>query len=139
MGIRRPDFTRRVAVTGLGIISPIGQDKDTVWDSLVNGRSGLKRITRWDPTPYEAQISGEVEFDGTQWMDFKAIRRTDRNVVMGVASAKQALADSGLEITDANRDDIGVIYGSGGGGPYLLMENREKWQTSGARTVSPFF
>jgi 3-oxoacyl-[acyl-carrier-protein] synthase II len=139
MGIRRPDFSRRVAVTGLGIISPIGQDKDTVWDSLVNGRSGLKKITRWDPTPYEAQISGEVEFDGTQWMDFKAIRRTDRNVVMGVASAKQALDDSGLEITDANRDDIGVIYGSGGGGPYLLMENREKWQTSGARTVSPFF
>jgi beta-ketoacyl-acyl-carrier-protein synthase II len=139
MGIRRPDFSRRVAVTGLGIISPIGQDKDTVWDSLVNGRSGLKKITRWDPTPYEAQISGEVEFDGTEWMDFKAIRRTDRNVVMGVASAKQALADSGLEITDANRDDIGVIYGSGGGGPYLLMENREKWQTSGARTVSPFF
>jgi 3-oxoacyl-[acyl-carrier-protein] synthase II len=139
MGIRRPDFSRRVAVTGLGIISPIGQDKDTVWDSLVNGRSGLKKITRWDPTPYEAQISGEVDFDGTEWMDFKAIRRTDRNVVMGVASAKQALADSGLEITDANRDDIGVIYGSGGGGPYLLMENREKWQTSGARTVSPFF
>jgi 3-oxoacyl-[acyl-carrier-protein] synthase II len=137
--MRRPDFSRRVAVTGLGIISPIGQDKDAVWDSLVNGRSGLKRITRWDPTPYEAQISGEVDFDGTQWMDFKAIRRTDRNVVMGVASAKQALADSGLEITEANRDDIGVIFGSGGGGPYLLMENREKWLTSGARTVSPFF
>ncbi len=139
MGIRRPDFSRRVAVTGLGIISPIGQDKDTVWDNLVNGRSGLKKITRWDPTPYEAQISGEVEFDGTQWMDFKAIRRTDRNVVMGVASAKQALADSGLVVDEGNRDDIGVIYGSGGGGPYLLMENREKWQTTGARTVSPFF
>ena len=140
MPYRRPDFSRRVAVTGLGIVSPIGQDKDSVWDSLVNGRSGLKKITRWDPTPYEAQISGEVnDFDGTQWMDFKAIRRTDRNVVLGVASAKQALADSGLEITDANRDDIGVIFGSGGGGPYLLMENLQKWEKSGARTVSPFF
>ena len=138
--MRRPDFSRRVAVTGLGIISPIGQDKDSVWDSLVHGRSGLKKITRFDPSPYEAQVAGEVnDFDGTQWMDFKAIRRTDRNVVMGVAAAKQALADSGLEITDDNRDDIGVIFGSGGGGPLLLMENTENWRNKGARTVSPFF
>ncbi len=139
MGIRRPDFSRRVAVTGLGIISPVGQDVATAWDNLVNGRSGLKKIARWDPTPYEAQVSGEIEFDGTQWMDFKAIRRTDKNVVMGVASAKQALADSGLEITEQNRDDIGVIFGSGGGGPLLMMDNVEKWEKTGARTVSPFF
>jgi beta-ketoacyl-acyl-carrier-protein synthase II len=140
MPYRRPDFSRRVAVTGLGIISPVGQDKDTVWDNLVNGRSGLKKITRWDPSPYEAQVSGEVnDFDGTKWMDFKAIRRTDRNVVFGVAAAKQALEDSGLQVTDGNRDDIGVIFGSGGGGPYLLMENLNKWRDSGARTVSPFF
>jgi 3-oxoacyl-[acyl-carrier-protein] synthase II len=138
--MRRPDFSRRVAVTGLGIISPIGQDIDTVWDSLVHGRSGLKRITRWDPSPYEAQAAGEVnDFDGTQWMDFKAIRRTDRNVVMGVAAAKQALADSGLEVTADNRDDIGVIFGSGAGGPLMLMEQRLNWENKGARTVSPFF
>jgi 3-oxoacyl-[acyl-carrier-protein] synthase II len=138
--MRRPDFNRRVAVTGLGVISPIGQDVDTVWDNLVKGQSGLKRITRWDPSPYEAQASGEInDFDGTKWMDFKAIRRTDRNVVMGVAAAKQALTDSGLEITPDNRDDIGVIFGSGGGGPLLLMENTVNWQTKGARTVSPFF
>ena len=55
MGIRRPDYNRRVAVTGLGIISPVGKDIDTAWDNLMNGRSGLKRITRWDPTPYEAR------------------------------------------------------------------------------------
>ncbi len=140
MPMRRPDFSRRVAVTGLGIISPIGQDKDTVWDNLVNGRSGLKKITRWDPTPYEAQVAGEIEnFDGTQWMDFKAIRRTDKNVVMGVAAAKQALQDSGLVVDDGNRDDIGVIFGSGGGGPLLLMDNTEAWRNKGARTVSPFF
>ena len=139
MPFRGPDFNRRVAVTGLGIISPVGQDVDTAWDNLTHGRSGLKKITRWDPTPYEAQIAGEVEFDGTQWMDFKAIRRTDRNVVLGVAAAKQALADSGLVVDEDNRDDIGVIFGSGGGGPYLLMENLEKWHNSGARTVSPFF
>ena len=61
MGIRRPDFSRRVAVTGLGIISPIGQDIDTVWDNLSNGRSGLNEITRWDPTPYEAQDRGRSQ------------------------------------------------------------------------------
>ena len=140
MPYRRPDFSRRVAVTGLGIISPVGQDVDTVWDNLTHGRSGLKQITRWDPEPYEAKVSGEVnDFDGTQWMDFKAIRRTDRNVVFGVAAAKQALADSGLVVDDSNRDDIGVIFGSGGGGPNLMMDNVEKWENSGARTVSPFF
>ncbi|CAN5801716.1 beta-ketoacyl-ACP synthase II [soil metagenome] len=138
--MRRPDFNRRVAVTGLGIISPIGQDVESAWDSLVHGRSGLKRITRWDPSPYEAQVSGEVnDFDGTKWMDFKAIRRTDRNVVLGVAAAKQALADSGLEVSTENRDDIGVIFGSGGGGPLLMMDNIRNWNEKGARTVSPFF
>ena len=137
--MRRPDFSRRVAVTGLGVISPIGQDVDTVWQSLVEGRSGLARITRWDPTPYEAQVAGEVDLDAARWMDFKAARRTDRNVVMGVAAAKQALEDSGLKVTPENRDDLGVIFGSGAGGPYLMMENKVVWDTKGARTVSPFF
>src|SRR5215208_4340053 len=138
--VRRPDFSRRVAVTGLGVISTIGQDIETMWDSLSAGKSGLKRITRWDPTPYEAQAAGEInDFDGTQWMDFKAIRRTDRNVVMGVAAAKQALADSDLKVDESNRDDIGVVFGSGGGGPLLLMENTNAWREKGSRTVSPFF
>ena len=138
--MRRPDFSRRVAVTGLGVISPIGNDIETVWANLSAGNSGLKRITRFDPSPYEAQAAGEVnDFDPNQWMDFKAVRRTDRNVVMGVAAAKQALADSGLEIGPENRDDVGVIFGSGGGGPQLIMDNKEAWETKGARTVSPFF
>ena len=138
--MRRPDYTRRVAVTGLGIISPIGQDIDTAWSNLVEGRSGLKRITRFDPSPYEAQVAGEVnDFDPNAWMNFKEVRRTDRNVVLGVAAAKQALADSGLEITDENRDEIGVIFGSGGGGPQLIMDAKAAWDLKGARTVSPFF
>jgi 3-oxoacyl-[acyl-carrier-protein] synthase II len=138
--MRRPDYTRRVAVTGLGIISPIGQDIDSAWSNLVEGHSGLKRITRFDPSPYEAQAAGEVnDFDPNAWMNFKEVRRTDRNVVLGVAAAKQALADSGLEITDENRDEIGVIFGSGGGGPQLIMDNKDAWDTKGPRTVSPFF
>jgi 3-oxoacyl-[acyl-carrier-protein] synthase II len=138
--MRRPDFNRRVAVTGMGIISPVGSDLETVWGNLVAGRSGLRRITRFDPSPYEPQAAGEVDdFEPTKWMDFKAIRRTDKNVVFGVAVAKMALADSGLEVTDENRDDIGVIFGSGGGGPQLIMDNKTLWETKGARSVSPFF
>lgn len=138
--MRRPDYDRRVAVTGLGIISPIGQDVETAWSNLVEGRTGLRRITRFDPSPYEAQANGEVDdFDPTAWMNFKEVRRTDRNVVFGVAAAKQALADSGLEVSDDNRDDIGVIFGSGGGGPQLIMDAKQAWDTRGARTVSPFF
>jgi 3-oxoacyl-[acyl-carrier-protein] synthase II len=138
--MRRPDFSRRVAVTGLGVISPIGNDVETVWRNLSEGNSGLRRITRFDPSPYEAQAAGEVnDFDPNQWMDFKAVRRTDRNVVFGVAAAKQALTDSGLEITNENRDEIGVIFGSGGGGPQLIMDNKTIWETKGARSVSPFF
>jgi 3-oxoacyl-[acyl-carrier-protein] synthase II len=138
--MRRPDPNRRVAVTGLGVISPIGQDVETVWRNLSAGNTGLKRITRFDPSPYEPQAAGEInDFEPSKWMDFKAARRTTRNVVMGVAAAKQALADSGLEITSENRDDIGVVFGSGGGGPELIMDNKEVWENRGARAVSPFF
>ena len=138
--MRKPDFTRRVAVTGLGIVSPIGSDVDTVWQHLVDGVSGLSHITYWDPTPYDCQVSGEVrDFDPAAWMNFKEVRRTDKNVVLGVAAAKKALAHSGLEVDDANRDEIGVYFGSGGGGSRLLMDNRHTWETKGARAVSPFF
>src|SRR3989304_3296766 len=135
-----PAPPRRVAVTGLGIISPIGQDIETAWTNLVEGNSGLKRITRFDASIYEAQAAGEVnDFDPNAWMNFKEVRRTDRNVVLGVAAAKMALADSGLEITDDNRDEIGVIFGSGGGGPQLIMDAKEAWDTKGGPTGRPFF
>jgi 3-oxoacyl-[acyl-carrier-protein] synthase II len=140
MPIRRPDYNRRVAVTGLGLISPVGNDIATAWDNLVHGRTGIKPVTRWDTTPYGVQGAGEVtDFDPNHWMDFKAVRRTDRNVTMGVAAAKQALADSELEVTPENRDDIGIIFGSGGGGPRLMIDNKTVWDERGARAVSPFF
>jgi 3-oxoacyl-[acyl-carrier-protein] synthase II len=138
--MRRPDYTRRVAVTGLGVVSPIGLDVDTVWHNLVEANSGIRRITRWDPSSHECKAAGEVDdFDPAEWMDFKAARRTDRNVHFAVAVAKQALADAGLEITTDNRDEIGVFFGSGAGGPQLLMENWMIWQGGRARGVSPFF
>ena len=138
--MRKPDYNRRVVVTGLGVVSPIGNDKDEVWESLTAGRSGIGEITHFDTTPYEHKAGGEVHgFDVTKYWNFKDARRTETTVHFAVASAKQAIADSGLEITDANRYDIGVIYGSGGGGQGLFISNQEIWRTRGARSVSPFF
>ncbi len=138
--MRRPDFDRRVAVTGLGIISPVGTNVTTAWDNLVNGVSGLRLITRWDPEITPCHAAGEVsDFDPKEWMNFKAVRRTDKNVVFGVAAAKQALADSGLEIDEQMAEEVGVIFGSGVGGPGLMADAIETLATKGTKAVSPFF
>ncbi len=138
--MRKPDYTRRIAVTGMGVVSPIGNDTDAVWESLVNGRTGIGEITHFDTTPYEHKAGGEVhDFDVTKYWNFKDARRTDTTVHFAVASARMALADSGLEITDENRYDVGVVYGSGGGGQGLFINSQAIWRTKGARSVSPFF
>jgi beta-ketoacyl-acyl-carrier-protein synthase II len=138
--MRRPDFDRRVAVTGLGIISPVGTNIPTAWKNVVDGNTGLNRITRWDPEVTTCHAAGEVsDFDPKEWMNFKAVRRTDKNVVFGVAAAKQALADSGLEIDSDNAEDIGVIFGSGVGGPGLMADAIDTLESRGAKAVSPFF
>ena len=94
--VRQPDFTRRVVVTGLGVISPVGNDKDTAWSALVNGRSGLAEITKFDASGYAQRWAGEVkDFDPGQWMDHKAMRRSEATMWFGVAAAKQAVADAG--------------------------------------------
>ena len=102
--MRSPDHTRRVVVTGLGVISPVGNDKDTAWTNLIEGHSGLDVLTRFDVTPYEHKAGGEVrDFEAVEWMDAKAVRRSEREMHYGVAAAKQALTDSGFEIDDSNR------------------------------------
>ena len=138
--MRRPDFDRRVAVTGLGIISPVGTNVTTAWDNLVNGVSGLRLITRWDPEITPCHAAGEVsDFDPKEWMNFKAVRRTDKNVVFGVAAAKQAVAHAGLEIDEELAEEVGVIFGSGVGGPGLMADAMESLATKGTKGVSPFF
>src|SRR6476646_4676637 len=138
--MRQPDFTRRVVVTGLGVISPVGNDKDTAWASLVNGRSGLGVITKFDPGPYAHKWAGEVhDFDAAQWMDHKAVRRSEPSMWYGVDAAKQAVADAGLEITDENREDIGVVCGSGAGGQNLMIENWKVLTEKGPGRVAPTF
>ncbi len=138
--MRKPDYDRRVAVTGLGVISSVGNDVATVWRNLVDGVSGLGQITRFDTTPYDAKLGGQVEdFDATAWMDAKAARRSEPSLHFGVAAAKQALADSGFEITDENRTDVGVIFGSGAGGQMLMIDNYVSMKARGPRTVAPTF
>jgi 3-oxoacyl-[acyl-carrier-protein] synthase II len=138
--VRRPDYDRRVAITGLGVISPIGNDIPTVWHNLSHGVSGLAELTRFDVSRYEHKWGGEVkDFDAADWMDPKHARRTESSVHFGVAAAKQALADSGLEITDANREEVGVIFSSGAGGQGLMIDSWISLQDKGPRSVAPTF
>ncbi len=138
--MRKPDYDRRVVVTGLGVISSVGNDVATAWGNLVNGVSGLGQITRFDTTPYEAKLGGEVhDFVAADWMDAKAARRSESSMHFGVAAAKQALADSGFELTDENRTEVGVIFGSGAGGQTLMIDNYVAMKERGPRTVAPTF
>jgi len=138
--LRRPDYDRRVVVTGLGVISPVGNDVQTAWDNLIRGVSGLGEITHFDPSPYEHRIAGEVrDFTATDWMDAKAVRRSESSMHFGVAAAKQAVADSGFEVTDENRADVGVVFGSGAGGQQLMIENYALLHERGPRAVAPTF
>ncbi len=138
--MRRPDYDRRVVVTGLGVISPVGNDSATAWANLVGGVSGLAEITYFDTTPYEAKAAGQVrDFRAADWMDAKAARRSESSLHFGVAAAKQALADSGFELSDENRTEVGVIFGSGAGGQQLMIDNYAALQGRGNRTVAPTF
>jgi 3-oxoacyl-[acyl-carrier-protein] synthase II len=138
--VRQPDYNRRVVVTGLGVVSPVGNDKQTAWDSLMNGRSGLGEITKFDVSPYEQKAAGEVkDFAPTDWMDAKAARRSEASLHYGVAAAKQAIADAAFEITDANREDVGVVFGSGAGGQSLMIDNFQVLKEKGPQRVAPTF
>jgi 3-oxoacyl-[acyl-carrier-protein] synthase II len=138
--VRSPDHTRRVVVTGLGVVSPVGNDKDTAWKNLLDGHSGLGEITRFDATPYDHHIAGEVrDFDPSAWMEHKAVRRSEHEMHFGVAAAKQAIADAGYEINDSNRTDVGVVFGSGAGGQLLMIDSFAVLKERGHDRVPPTF
>jgi len=131
---------RRVVITGLGIVSPVGNDISTAWDNIVNGRSGIGRITRFDPSALTTHIAGEVkDFDVTQYVPAKEARQMDTFIHYGVAAGMQAWRDSGLEVTEANADRIGVIVGSGIGGLPRIEETQTEMLAKGPRRISPFF
>ncbi|HBT34364.1 MAG TPA: beta-ketoacyl-[acyl-carrier-protein] synthase II [Pusillimonas sp.] len=131
---------RRVVITGLGIISPVGNDIDNAWSNLVSGRSGVSHITRFDASGLNAQIAAEVkDFDVTDYMSAKEAKQMDTFIHYGVAAGVQAWKDAGLDVNEQNADRIGVIVGSGIGGLPRIEETQSEYLSRGARRISPFF
>jgi 3-oxoacyl-[acyl-carrier-protein] synthase II len=131
---------RRVVVTGMGIVSPVGNTLDSAWDSIINGRSGIAPITHFDATQFATRIAGQVrDFDPTQWISSKDARKMDEFIHYGVAASFMALEDSGLEVTDANAERIGAMIGSGIGGILGIEEQTAKYLEGGPRKISPFY
>ncbi|SFF32535.1 3-oxoacyl-[acyl-carrier-protein] synthase II [Fontimonas thermophila] len=131
---------RRVVVTGLGIVSPVGNDVDTAWKNILAGKSGIGPITGFDVSAFTTKFAGQIkDFRPEEWMNPKDVKRTDPFIHYGVAAAKQAIRDAGLDITDANRDRIGVGVGSGIGGIGTIEAECQKLHGGGPRKVSPFF
>lgn len=131
---------RRVVVTGLGIVSPVGSTVDSAWANILAGKSGISPITKYDVTQFTTKFAGLVrDFRAEDWMSVKDIKRTDEFIQYGVAAAKQAIKDAGIEVTDANRDRIGVCVGSGIGGIGSIEQECHALAKGGPRKVSPFF
>jgi 3-oxoacyl-[acyl-carrier-protein] synthase II len=136
--MRNGEQRRRVVITGLGLISPLGRDVESTWAALQQGRSGIGRITRFDPTGLETTIAGEVkDFDPLTYLDRKEVRRTDRFAQFSVAAAAHALADAKLEVTADIGARVGVAFGSGIGGVSTLVDNIISHDKD-PRKVSPF-
>ncbi|WP_439647779.1 beta-ketoacyl-ACP synthase II [Collibacillus ludicampi] len=130
---------RRVVVTGLGVVSPVGNDVPTFWNSLIEGKSGIRRIDRFDPSDYPCQIAGIVrDFNPEDYIDKKEVRRMDRFAHYAVAASLQAVRDAGLKITEENAENVGVYIGSGIGGIETLVEQTLILHERGPRRVSPF-
>lgn len=129
----------RVVITGIGAISPLGLDVESTWQSVVNGKSGIAPITRFDASHHETKFAAEVKgFDPQAALGRKDARRMDRFVQFAVVAAQQALADAKLEINDSNRDRIGSIIGTGIGGVGTLVSESETLREKGPRRISPF-
>ncbi|MGB5773025.1 MAG: beta-ketoacyl-ACP synthase II [Crocosphaera sp.] len=130
---------KRVVVTGLGAITPIGNTLTEYWEGLISGRSGIAEITRFDAAQHRCRIAGEVKgFDPHDYLDPKEAKRMDRFCQFGVSASLQALADSKLVINDLNADQVGVIIGTGVGGIKVLEDQQEIYLNRGPSRSSPF-
>ena len=133
-------MTRRVVVTGIGMVTPVGNDSASAWQALCEGRSGVGPITHFDASDYDTRIAAELkDFDVSPYMDRKEARRNDPFVHYAMAASKQALADSGIEVTEELADDFGVIIGSGIGGLNSCEDQFKILFDRGPDRVSPFY
>lgn len=131
---------RRVVVTGLGVISPVGIDVPSAWDAIINGRSGIGLITRFNSAAFNTHIAGEVKgFDPAKYMSGKEARRYDSFIHYGIAAAKEALFDAGITANPSNPERYGLSIGSGIGGLPLIQETYAAYLAGGPRKISPFF
>lgn len=130
---------RRVVVTGIGLLTPLGNDTASTWGALVAGRSGIGRITSFDVSAYEYSIAGELKgFEPEAHVDAKLLRRVDRSSVLAMAASKQAVTDAGLDIANEPPGTVGVVLGTGIGGAHLIVESQQVLDAKGPRRVSPF-
>jgi 3-oxoacyl-[acyl-carrier-protein] synthase II len=131
---------RRVVITGMGIVSPLGNDLASSWEGIVNGRSGIGPITHFDASNLTTRIAGEVrDFDITRWVNTKDAKKMDEFIHYGVAASLMALEDAGITIDDSNAERIGALIGSGIGGLLGIEEQTIKAHEGGPRKISPFY
>ncbi len=131
---------RRVVVTGVGIVSPLGTGVEKTWDALINGRSGIDKITRFDASSLPTQIAGEVkDFNAEDYIEKKEIKKMDLFIQYGLAASQEALEDSGLQITEENAERVGVQVGSGLGGLPTIEKYHTAMLDRGYKKISPFF
>ncbi len=131
---------RRIVVTGLGMLTPVGNTVEETWKNIVAGKSGISAITAFDTTNFPVKISGSVkDFDATLYIPKKDLKKMDPFIHFGIAAGIQALEDAGLEVTEENAERIGVAIGSGIGGLPGIERNRDQYVAGGARKISPFF
>ncbi|MDR0330100.1 MAG: beta-ketoacyl-ACP synthase II [Chitinispirillales bacterium] len=132
-------MSKRVVITGIGVTSPVGNDAESFWKALCEGRSGIDCVTQFDTADYPTKIAGEVRgLDFSLYVDPKEVRRNDRAILLGLVAAQMAIKDSGLDLESADLDRIGVIVGSGVGGLRTMETEHTKLTSRGPGRVSPF-
>jgi len=136
----KPIYRRRVVVTGVGLVSPLGIGTDATWRGLMTGKSGIGPITRFDAAEYHSRIAGEVQgFDPLDYVEKKDVKKSDTFIHYALAASEFAMQDSGLVVDDSNRERVGVIIGSGIGGLPLIEQMADLLREKGPNRVSPFF
>lgn len=131
---------KRVVVTGIGALTPVGMGAEKSWDSLVKGESGIGLVTRFDASEFPSRVAGEVKgFEPTDYLDKKDVKKMDTFIQYAIAAGKMAMDDSGLDITESNAERVGVMVGSGMGGLPAIERYHEAYLKGGPKKISPFF